>query len=302
MSVHSDEKPDRSGLWRLLAFLSGSFALWNWFYETNIHGFFVGQVEQHLDRYAPDLTGLAYTVLLIAIPLYLAKRASVHEFELHYDDLARRLKGWIIYLFLAVLVFAGLAYGAFHLHRLTPSKDQPPLKLELASELPSFLFLRKVVLLDGIAISKHATFSKDLRQKQSHILRRYTPIASKKDRQRPIQFVESFTSSSTKSHKAKRVALQGFVSLRMLPVSIRQAFEADGLSMESKVYVIENRFFNIKPYLMAACIVLSLLALGLLIRLILSPKIHRRKLQTAWDIQFGYHKKKHVGEEIITVG
>jgi len=207
----------------------------------------------------------------------------------------------MVYLALGVVFMSGVCVLVYQLHENAPSASQEPVIVDLSGEISKFLFFRKVQL-NGIAMSKHATFSKDLRETSSMQLRRYTPIRSKANRARPIQFVESLTSDSTQTHRLVKPAMQGYVSHRLLPAKIKASFVEDGLTMGGLVYVIEQEFVEVRPFLKWLGVAFLLFTLLILVRLLLAPLIHRKKLQRAWDHQKGYSKTKNVKDDVFPWG
>jgi len=282
----------------LLALALGIVGLYSWLFESELQAALLAFVEQRFNVYYPDLTGFAATVVLVVVPLYFSRRApSMHEHELRYEELVKKLKTQITLVALSVLVLASSSWAVYQMYVDAPGVDQEITRVDLSDNSPSFVWLKKVSL-NGVPLEKNATFSKDLRQESAIALRRYTPIAAELNSDQPIRFVESFTSDSTQELKRIRASLDGYVNVRLLPAAIRSTFEADGLSMARVVYVIEDRFFDIKPYLKWSSLGLLLLALLFLIRLVLSPRIHRRKLQETWDFEKGYSKNKNVADDI----
>lgn len=299
MSSSFHKQPNRRAHWRVLALFLGMFGLWSWLTESAIQAFVLNFIEAHFDVYYPDLTGLTITVVLAGIGLYMASRAPyVHEFELPYVDLVKKLKFKFISLSVSVVLCVAGGYVLHKLYQLAPTADQEPLVIDLSgSDIPDFLWLRKIAF-NGAALSSQVSFSKDTRETSKYKLRRYTPIISAEDSGQKIQFVESYTSNSTAQHKKRKAKLEGFVSLRPLPAAIRVGFERNGLNFGSPVYVVESALFDVAPYLKWASIFVFSIALILLIRLLLSPVLHKRKLQTAWDHQRGYSKGKDVGKDL----
>jgi len=283
---------------RALAMGLGFVCLLSWLFESKLQGLLVGLIDKHFDVYYPDLTGLTLTLIAIAVPFFLARHSpAISDQELSYAELVSRLKRRIVFLFLAVLSLSAITVTLHHMYTRIPAADQPLIEVDLNDDSFSFLFLERVSL-NGVAVNQNATFSKDFRHQSSTMLRRYTPIVSKSGNTQPIRFVESFTSDSTEILNQRPVSMQGFVSPRVLPAAIRTAFEADGLQMANIVYVIETDYVDVKPILKWLWIAMSIITLAVLIRLLLSPNLHRAKLQTAWDYQRGYSKNKNVKDDI----
>lgn len=283
----------------MLAFLLAVFGVWSWLTESVIQELLLGAIEAKFAVYYPDITGIALTLILVAAALFFASRASyIHEYELLYIDLVRKLKFKFVLLSIGLVLCGAGSSAIYKLYKIAPTADQDMLVIDLdKDDLPSFLQLRKINL-KGAALSKRVSFSKDLREASPYKLRRYTPITNSKDSDRPIRFVESFTSDSTSKHKTRRAKLKGYVSLRPLPAAVRAGFESNGLKFESPVYVIEDTLFDIAPYLKWTLFCIALITLMLLIRVLLTPRLHKLKLQAAWDLQNGYSKTKDVSKDV----
>ena len=295
MQRHSYARP----VWFLITIIAGLFGLWSWLFETKLYGLLLNLIDQYFEVYYPDLTGFLATLLLIAIPFFIACRAPyTHEYELRYPDLVRRLKTRIILLAISVLIFAGFSAASYNLYQNAATENQESIVVDLESELPANMWLRKVALINAKPLTKHINFSKDLRQESLFSLRRYTPIVNNSVESNQVSFVESFTSDSSKLHKSKAVNMKGFIRPRLLPAVMRVKLEASGLDLANIVYVVEDQFFDIKPYLKWCSILLLLVTALLLIRLLLSPLIHHRKLLNAWQHQKGYSKTKNFKEDI----
>ena len=283
----------------LLSISLGVFGLWSWLSESVIHELLLNFLREQFNVSYPDATGLALTIVLVAIGLFLRSRVSyVHEFELAYSDLVKKLKLKFFSLSFMIALFAAASYGVFTLYHAVPGNEQETLTIDLAADdLPRFIQLQRVSL-RGAALSKQIGFDNASPETSSNQLRRYTPILSASQPSRPIQFVHLYTSGSIAKHKSQKANLSGFVNLRPLPASIRAGFEDNGLSFASPVYVISDSFFDVAPYLKWTAIFLGLISLILFIRLLMLPAIHKRKLQSAWDHQRGYSKNKDVSKDI----
>jgi len=217
MQRHSYARP----VWFLVSIIAGLFGLWSWLFETKHYGLLLNLIDQQFELYYPDLTGFVATLLLIAIPFIIARRASyTHEYELRYPDLVKRLKARIIFLAIGVLVFAGFSAASYHLYQNAATENQEATIVDLETDLPAYLWLRKVALSNAKPLTKHINFSKDLRLESSFSLRRYTPIVNNGTQSKRVSFVESFTSESSKLHKSKAVNMKGYISPRLLPAVV----------------------------------------------------------------------------------
>jgi len=93
MAEKSNHQSNARAYWLVLSFLLGLFGLWSWLSESVIHELLLKLVQEKFDIYYPDATGLALTLVLAAIGLFLRSRVSyVHDFELAYSDLVKKLK------------------------------------------------------------------------------------------------------------------------------------------------------------------------------------------------------------------
>ncbi len=293
-----ENRSNKRLLARTSAMVLGLVCLLSWLFESKLQGWLVGLIDKHLGVYYPDLTGLALTLIAIAVPFFLTRHsAAFSDQELSYEELVSRLKRRIILLFLAVPTLLAITVTIHHMYTQISGANQPLMEVDLNDDSFRFLFLRRVSL-NGEAVKQNVTFSKDRRYQSPTMLRRYTPIVSKDRYTQTIRFVESFTSDSTEILNQRPVSMQGFVSPRVLPAAIRAAFEEDGLKMANIVYVIETDYVDVKPILKWLWIAISMMTLAVLIRLLLSPYLHRTKLQAAWDYQRGYSKSKNVKDDI----
>jgi len=282
-----------------LTFLLGLFGLWSWLTESVVHELLLKFIEDQLGYYYPDATGLAFTIILISVGLFIRSRCTyMHEFELLYTDLVKRLKLKFILLGMAVVLLSAVSYGLFSLYKAAPTTEQETLLIDLSTDdVPSFIQLKKVSFSDA-KLSKQISFAKNSPETSSNKLHRYTPILSSSDPSRPIKFVELYTSASISKHKSQRAKLSGYVNLRPLPAVIQGSFEASGLKFASPVYVVSDSVFDVAPYFKWAAIIAGFLSLLLFIRLLRTPTIHRRKLQNSWDHQRGYSKNKDVSKDV----
>lgn len=255
------------------------YCAWSWFFQTGLYAFLIRLQANTFDIYFPIVTGMSMWFFLALIPLaYGFGGKKKHEYQLKYHELQQHLKGRTRWLALWVVVFAGLAGGAYYLSIDAPDDNQEVIQIDLSNYQEQSLWFKKVSL-KGVALTDSSTITEESGKRGQRHFARYTPIAADKQSNEPIRFIEAFNSDSIERVSRERVSLTGFVIPTVLPVLIQDSLKKDGLLLADRTYLIGNHVFSAQTSLYIAAAILGLISFFLLVGLIVSPFHNRRKLK-----------------------
>ncbi len=273
----------------------------SWYFEsvpfTYAHDYLLKKWGLHFPLVLAFVPSL---LLLIWVAYARIQRAKVREMALSYEQLVIRLQFKLLFKACAMLILAGAAYFSLTLASKVPVAEATAIELDASKAPPFWIWMKRVNIngqpgLDAITVARnrdHASWTQ---------LERFVPLlATKKgaDSSR-VYFSETYSSAQTVSPKRKRVATNGYVSLQLLPASARNSFKQNGLKVPVLSYVIVQDFIDLKPYLRALSVLFGMLSVLLLVILMMSKKIHTKKLQDSWDHQRGYNRKKRVEDDVF---
>ncbi len=289
----------RRHIFSVVVILVAFLWLTSWYFDTLPYVYIHDHLVRRWQLHSPLLLGWLPAVMLFALALRSTlKQARLHEMSLSYDQLVKTLHRRFFSLSALALLCAAMSYGLFLLAQRAPVADQATMALD-ASQPPSmFLWMHKVKV-EGAPLTQGITITRDRRYPSWTQLKRYTPLVARANSRHPIYFTESYSSNSSTSLNRQAVAKTGYVSLRLLPYSVRSAYKQIGLTVPLVAYVIEPSFVDLAPYLRVSAILLLVLGLAVMLRLLMTARIHQRKLEECWHHQHSYSTTKRFDKDVF---
>lgn len=271
-----------------LLFAVLAYATWSWVFQTGLYAVLIRWQATTFDTYFPTLTFAAIIILLL-VPLYIfelaigigAKKVRPKtNMELSLDELNKRLRKKSRGFLLLTTVLVAAAGISFYLGQGAQGEDQPALSVDLNNVEDQHYWFKKVAL-NGVMLSKNSYSIITESSRGGYASEtRYTPIAAPGRDKKPIHFVHIKTANPGSRIRAK-LSKTGFVMPSVLPVLVRDTFEADGLLLADKVHVFGDSVVSLKMALYIAAGILGLIAFLFFVSVILMP-IGNRRIIKEW--------------------
>ena len=281
-----EQTTNKKPIYILASILLGGYSLWSWFFKVGLYALLIRLLARSFDIYQPFFTGLAMVIVLTLLPLIFLLRAKKgrHEYQLKYPELERRLKKRTRTIALSFAFFVGLSAGAYFLSTKAPAEDSLAIEIDLNSYQSKSLWFKKVSV-KGVALTKSATVTQETSTLGDTYYARYTPIVAQLNSDRPVYFIEAFTSDSIEAVSRSKVSTSGYVMPIALPVPIRDSIEKDGVILASRTYLISDRFFSAKKLAFIVSVLLGFIALVLFLLLATARNHNKRKLRLCKEHQ-----------------
>ncbi len=289
------------------AVLLTAIVLWllSWYFESPPYTALHDQLVRRWQFHFPILQGvLPALALMIWLVFSRVKFIKVLDTQRSYTELVSALQ-WRLLAFSSLFMisaFLGAIFLSFAQN--WPNRNDELIQLT-ASEAPQESIWARRVQLAGQAASKNMAVKKDRSQVSWTQIQRYVPIVNRdkgvqrNGKQPQIYYSAALSSSESLSTKSRPVIKTGYVSWRLLPYSARKAYAQNGLQVPLLSYVITSDFVDLAPYLKGVALFFFCLSGLCMIRLLLTKRIHRARLQEAWDFERGYSKTKNVEHDIF---
>jgi len=241
-----EQTTNKKPIYILASVLLGGYGLWSWFFKVGLYALLIRLLARSFDIYQPFVTGLAMVIVLTLLPLIFLLRAKKGRHEYQ------------------------LKY--------------PELERRLKKRTRTIALL--FAFFFGLSAGAHFLST----QQESSTLgdtyyARYTPIVEQVNSDKPIHFIEAFTSDSIEAVSRKKVLTSGYVMPIALPVPIRDSIEKDGVILASRTYLLSDRFYSAKKIAFIVTVFLGLIALVLFLLLATSGNHNKRKLRLCKEHQ-----------------
>jgi len=235
-----------------------AYCAWTWFFQIGLYATLIRFQTNNLGVYFPIVTGmLIWGIPLFFLIIYGFSKHKNGDGEFNSSSTRRESKGGTRWLGILTLLFMGLSGSAYYLSLDAPDDHQQTITIDLKNFKDQSLWFKKVSL-NGTPLNSSAINIKEHGKRATKFFTRYTPIAVSKTSDQAIRFIHSSNTDSKEVIDKARVSMVGFVVPTVLPVLVRDSFEADGIKLADRTYLIGDSVFSAQITLYIVTVILGL--------------------------------------------